>query len=43
MAVESRIEVASIDHVDKVDYLVQNSLLSSLVLILYKVYSFDQL
>ena len=46
MAVEGRIEAASTNHVDliyKVDYLVQNSLLSSLVSIQYKVYSFDQL
>jgi len=46
MAIQSRIEVASTDHVDlvyKIDYLVQSSLLSSLVLTQYKVLSFDQL
>ena len=39
-------EVVSIDHkvlVYKVDYPIQSSLLSSLVLTQYKIYSFDQL
>jgi len=46
MAVQGRLEVASMDHVDlvyKVDYLIQSSLSSSLMLIQYKILFIDSL